>query len=581
MQLFGFEIKRAKDEQVLPIPSVVPPSNQDGSTVVNTSVNAGGYYGMVVDLDASLKNENDLIRRYREIAQYCDCDAAIEDIVNEALISDETKRPVEIILDDLKVSAGIKNKISEEFVEVMRLLRFNDRGHEIFRQWYIDGRLYYQVLLDEANVKAGIQELRYIDPRKIRKIKNIKKEKTPQGVEIVRTIDEFYLYNDKGMSEQSTQGVKLPVDSVVHCPSGAIDMNTGMTLSHLHKAIKPTNQLKMIEDSLVIYRISRAPERRIFYVDVGNLPKLKAEQYVNDIMNKFRNKIVYDATTGETRDDRRHLSMMEDFWMPRREGGKGTEISTLPGGQNLGAIEDIEYFQNKLYHSLNVPVSRMQQSEGFSIGRSNEITRDEVKFNKFIVRLRKKFAVLFLEALKVQLVAKNIINIKDWEDLRQGMRFDFLEDNHYAELKDAELLTQRVTLLQQIEPYIGRFYSDEWIKRNLLRMTDDEIELMDKQIKSSLETNVAFAQNKGEQQLAQQQPTMEFQAQQQQDQMQQQAAMQQGQAPQGAQQPNQQQRVAQEADTETKDDQAEKKADNKPAGKKTSTGEQKAGSWPL
>jgi hypothetical protein len=576
MQLFGFEIKRAKDEQVLPIPSVVPPSNQDGSTIVNTSVNAGGYYGMVVDLDASLKNENDLIRRYREIAQYCDCDAAIEDIVNEALISDETKRPVEIILDDLKVSSGIKNKISEEFVEVMRLLKFNDRGHEIFRQWYIDGRLYYQVLLDDTNVKSGIQELRYIDPRKIRKIKNIKKEKTPQGVEIVRTIDEFYLYNDKGMSEQSTQGVKLPVDSVVHCPSGAIDMNTGMTLSHLHKAIKPTNQLKMIEDSLVIYRISRAPERRIFYVDVGNLPKLKAEQYVNDIMNKFRNKIVYDATTGETRDDRRHLSMMEDFWMPRREGGKGTEISTLPGGQNLGAIEDIEYFQNKLYHSLNVPVSRMQQSEGFSIGRSNEITRDEVKFNKFIVRLRKKFAVLFLESLKVQLVAKNIINIREWDDIRQGIRFDFLEDNHYAELKDAELLTQRVTLLQQIEPFIGRFYSDEWIKRNLLRMTDDDIEVMDKQIKGSLENNVAFAQNKGEQQLAQQQPTMEFQQQQQMQQMQAQASMQ----PAQPAAPNPQQAAAQEASTETKNDKAEKSATKKPAGKKTSTGEQKAGTWP-
>ena len=578
MQLFGFEIKRAKDEQVLPIPSVVPPSNQDGSTVVNTGVNAGGYYGMVVDLDASLKNENDLIRRYREISQYTDCDAAIEDIINEALISDESKRPVEIILDDLKVSTGIKNKITDEFREVLRLLKFNDRGHDIFRQWYVDGRLYYQVLLDENNVKAGIQELRFIDPRKIRKIKNIKKEKTPQGVEVIKTIDEFYLYNDKGMSEQSTQGVKLPIDSVVHCPSGVIDMNSGMTLSHLHKAIKPTNQLKMIEDSLVIYRISRAPERRIFYVDVGNLPKLKAEQYVNDIMNKFRNKIVYDATTGETRDDRRHLSMMEDFWMPRREGGKGTEISTLPGGQNLGSIEDIEYFQNKLYHSLNVPVSRMQQSEGFSIGRSNEITRDEVKFNKFIVRLRKKFAVLFLETLKVQLVAKNIINIKDWEDLRQGIRFDYLEDNHYAELKDAELLTQRVTLLTQIEPFIGRFYSDEWIKRNLLRMTDDDIALMDKQIKSSLETNVAFAQNKGEQQLAQQQPTMDYQADQQAQQMQQQAAMQQGQAPQGNQQPSQQQRVAQEADTETKDDQAETKA-KKPAGKKTATGEQKAG-WP-
>ena len=350
MQLFGFEIKRKNGEQVLPIPSVVPPSNQDGSTVVNTSVSAGGYYGMVMDMDASLKNENDLIRRYREISQYGDCDSAIEDIVNEAIISDETKHPVEIILDDVKVSNAIKTKIAAEFKEILRLLKFNDRGHEIFRQWYVDGRLYYQILFDESNVKAGVAELRFIDPRKIRRIKNIRKEKNSTGVEVVKTIEEFYLYNDKGMSEQSTQGVKLPLDSVVHCPSGVIDSNNGLVLSHLHKAIKPVNQLKMIEDALVIYRISRAPERRIFYVDVGNLPKVKAEQYVNDIMNKFRNKIVYDATTGETRDDRRHLSMMEDFWMPRREGGKGTEISTLPGGQNLGAIEDIEYFQNKLYH---------------------------------------------------------------------------------------------------------------------------------------------------------------------------------------------------------------------------------------
>jgi len=564
MQLFGFEIKRAKDEQVLPIPSVVPPSNQDGSTVVNTGVNAGGYYGMVVDLDASLKNENDLIRRYREISQYCDCDAAIEDIVNEALISDESKRSVEIVLDELKVSSAIKTKIETEFYQILKLLKFNDKGHDIFRQWYVDGRLYYQVLLDEDNVKDGIQELRFIDPRKIRKIKNIKKEKTPQGVEIIKTMEEFYLYNDKGMSEQSTQGVKLPLDSVVHCPSGVMDANSGMGLGHLHKAIKPTNQLKMIEDSLVIYRISRAPERRIFYVDVGNLPKLKAEQYVNDIMNKFRNKIVYDATTGETRDDRRHLSMMEDFWMPRREGGKGTEISTLPGGQNLGAIEDIEYFQNKLYHSLNVPVSRMQQSQGFSIGRSNEITRDEVKFNKFIVRLRKKFAVLFLEALKVQLIAKNIMTYKDWNEISQQIRFDFLEDNHYSELKDAELLTQRVTLLQQIDPYIGRFFSDVWIKRNLLRMTDDQIAAMDKEIKDSLATNVAFAQNKGDQQLAQQQPTMDYQAQQQQAQM----AMQQGQqAPQPAQ-PNAEQDAEQEAKVVNL-------ADKKPVGKRKPTGEQK------
>jgi hypothetical protein len=525
MQLFGFEISRKKEEKALP--SVVPPSTLDGSTVVNTGVNAGGYYGMVVDLDASIKNENDLIRRYREISQYCDCDGAIEDIVNEAIIADEDKKTVQIILDNLKVSNGIKSKIEDEFNNVLKLLKWQERGHELFRQWYVDGRLYYQILFDEDNVKAGIHELRYIDPRKIKKIKNVKKEKNPQGVEIVTTVDEFYLYNDKGITEQSSQGVKLPLDSVVHCPSGNVDANTGMTLSYLHKAIKPTNQLKMIEDSLVIYRISRAPERRIFYVDVGNLPKLKAEQYVNDIMNKFRNKIVYDATTGETRDDRRHLSMMEDFWMPRREGGKGTEISTLPGGQNLGAIEDIEYFQGKLYHSLNVPVSRLQQSQGFSIGRSNEITRDEVKFNKFIVRLRRKFSVLFLEALKVQLVAKNIIKIDEWDDLRYDIRFDYLEDNHYSELKDAEILTQRITLLQQIEPYIGRFYSDEYVKRHILRFTDEQIEAMDKEMEASLKNNVGFAQNKGDVQLAQQQPTMDYQQELQQQSAEQQMAMQQ------------------------------------------------------
>ena len=535
MQIFGFEIKRKENAPQLQ--SVVPPSPADtGATVVNTGVNAGGYYGMVMDLEGVIKNENDLIRRYREVAQYSDCDAAIEDIVNEAIVADEEESSVKIVLDEVKVSANIKKKIQEEFDNVLKILKFHDRAHETFRSWYIDGRLYYQILIDEANIKKGIQELRKIDPRKIRRIKNIKRERTPQGVEVVKQIEEYYLYNDKGITEQTTHGVKLSLDSVVYCPSGFNDPNTGMSLSYLHKAIKPVNQLKMIEDSLVIYRISRAPERRIFYIDVGNLPKLKAEQYVSDIMNKFRNKIVYDATTGETRDDRRHLSMMEDFWMPRREGGKGTEITTLPGGQNLGEIQDIEYFQNKLYHALNVPVSRMQQQQGFSIGRSTEISRDEVKFNKFIVRLRKKFAVLFLEALKVQLIAKNIMTYKDWNEISQQIRFDFLEDNHYAELKDAELLTQRVTLLQQVDPYIGRFFSDEWIKRNLLRMTDDQIAAMDKQIKDSLATNVAFAQNKGDQQLAQQQPTMDYQAQQQQQQM----AMQQQAQPEAAPQDTQQ-----------------------------------------
>ena len=481
MQLFGFEIKRKDGEQ---LPSVVPPSpNESGATVVNTGVNAGGYYGMVMDLEGVIKNENDLIRRYREVAQYSDCDGAIEDIVNEAIIADEEKKPVEIVLDEVKVSEPIKKKIREEFGNVLDLLKFDEMAHETFRTWYIDGRLYYQILINSDNVKDGIVELRRIDPRKIRRIKNIKKERQgTTGVEVVKEIEEYYLYNDKGITEQTTQGVKLSLDSVVYVPSGYADQNSGMMMSYLHKAIKPVNQLKMIEDALVIYRISRAPERRIFYVDVGNLPKLKAEQYVTDIMNKFRNKIVYDATTGETRDDRRHLSMMEDFWMPRREGGKGTEITTLPGGQNLGEIQDIEYFQQKLYHAMNVPISRLQQQQGFSIGRSTEISRDEVKFNKFIVRLRKKFNMLFANALRVQLVAKNIIKPEEWDDISSKIKYDYLEDNHYSELKDAEILGQRVQILQQLDPYVGKYYSQAWIRKNVLRLDDEDIEQIEKEI---------------------------------------------------------------------------------------------------
>ena len=496
MQLFGFEIKR-KEEQDLP--SVVTPSSAaDGSTVINTGVNAGGYYGMVMDLEGVIKNENDLIRRYREVSQYSDCDGAIEDIVNEAIVADETKKPVEITLDEVKVSEPIKKKIREEFGNILDLLKFDERAHETFRTWYIDGRLYYQILINQESIKDGIVELRFIDPRKVRRIKNIKKEKQgATGIEVVKEIEEYYLYNDKGITEQTTQGVKLALDSVVYVPSGYVDQNTGMMMSYLHKAIKPVNQLKMIEDALVIYRISRAPERRIFYVDVGNLPKLKAEQYVSDIMNKFRNKIVYDATTGETRDDRRHLSMMEDFWMPRREGGKGTEITTLPGGQNLGEIQDIEYFQQKLYHSLNVPISRLQQQQGFSIGRSTEISRDEVKFNKFIVRLRKKFSMLFSHALRVQLIAKNIIKPEEWDDIVSKIKYDYLEDNHYSELKDAEILTQRVQILQQLDPFVGKYYSQAWIRKNVLRLDDEDIEQIEKEIEEEKDDRIEDAEQVG------------------------------------------------------------------------------------
>jgi hypothetical protein len=508
MQLFGFEIKRKQGQE---LPSVVPPSPiETGSTVVNTGVNAGGYYGMVMDLEGTIKNENDLIRRYREVSQYSDCDGAIEDIVNEAIVADEERRSVELELDELKVSASIKTKIKEEFDNVLRILKFDERAHEIFRTWYIDGRLYYQILIDENNIKQGIVELRYIDPRKIRRIKNIKKERNKQGVDVVKEIEEYYLYNDKGITEQTTQGVKLALDSVVYAPSGYVDQNTGMMMSYLHKAIKPVNQLKMIEDSLVIYRISRAPERRIFYIDVGNLPKLKAEQYVTDIMNKFRNKIVYDATTGETRDDRRHLSMMEDFWMPRREGGKGTEITTLPGGQNLGEIQDIEYFQQKLYHALNVPISRLQPQQGFSIGRSQEISRDEVKFNKFIVRLRKKFSVMFSNALRVQLIAKGIIRADEWEDIRPFLKYDYLEDNHFSELKDSEILMQRIQSLQALDPYVGKYYSQTWVRKNILRLDEDDIEQIEKEIADEQELQLGQAEKAGMLDGAQQAATQNY-----------------------------------------------------------------------
>ena len=473
MQVFGFEIQRKKLPQQL---SVVPPASDDGSTVVTS---AAGYYAQVINLDTLVKNENDLIRRYREISQYPDCDSAIDDITNEAIVSDEDGAPVKILLDNVKISSSIKNKIIEEFDNVLRLLKFDQQGHDIFRNWYVDGRVYYQILVDEKNPRNGIVELRHVDPRKIRKIKNVYKEKNQQGVEIVKNIEEYYLYNDKGITETTTQGVKLPLDSIIYISSGVLDQNSGLMLSYLHKAIKIVNQLKMMEDSLVIYRISRAPERRIFYVDVGNLPKLKAEQYVNDLMNKFRNKVVYDATTGEVRDDRKHMSLMEDFWMPRREGGKGTEITTLPGGQTLGQIEDIEYFQDKLYQALNVPASRLKSDSTFNLGRSSEINRDEIKFTKFVQRIRKKFSMLFLDTLKMQLILKGIITFDDWDDLSSNIVFDYIKDNHFAEIKDAEIMQSRLNLLATVDPFVGKYYSPTYVKKKILRLDDEEIQEMD------------------------------------------------------------------------------------------------------
>jgi len=493
-ELFGFEIKRKQEKD---LPSVVAPQPDDGSTVT-TSVNAGAYYSLVVDMEGVVKNENDLIRRYREVSQYPDCDSAIEDIVNESLVVEEDHEAVKIVADDVKVSDSIKKRIREEYENVLKLLKFSDKGHDLFRTWYIDGRLYFHILIDEKNPRNGIVELRPIDPRKIRKIKHVKKDKDKKGVEVVVGIEEYYIYNDKGISENTTQGIRLTLDSVLYCGSGMVDNNTGMMLSHLHKAIKPVNQLKMIEDAVVIYRISRAPERRIFYVDVGNLPKVKAEQYVNDLMNRYRNKVVYDANTGEVRDDRKFLSMLEDFWMPRREGGKGTEITTLPGGQNLGEIQDIQYFQEKLYQALNVPTSRLKSDSGFSLGRSSEISRDELKFTKYIARLRKRFTNLFNDALKIQLIAKGIIREDEWDEIKQSIRYDFMKDNAFAELKDTEILNNRIQALIQMEPYIGKFYSVNWVKKNVLRMSEDQIQAEEAQIKKEGDYQLSNAQMQGQ-----------------------------------------------------------------------------------
>ena len=477
--LFGFQIKRAKPEQNW---SVVPPISDDGSTI---GTSGAGYYGLVLDLEATVKNENDLIRRYRETANYSDCDTAIEDIVNEALVADSNKVTVSIDLDDLQAPDKIKDIIRAEFDTILRLLDFEEKGHDVFRQWYVDGRLFYNIILDQ-NPKNGIAELRFIDPRKIRKIKDVKKEKDPQtGADVVVQVDEYYVFNDRGMTEQTSNGIKISPDAIIYGNSGLIDFNTGMVLSYLHKVIKPTNQLKVMEGALVIYRLARAPERRIFYIDVGNLPKLKAEQYIQDMMNKYRNKIVVDSQTGEIKDQKQHISMQEDYWIPRRGDGRATEITTLPGAQ-LGEIGDITYFQTKLYQALNVPVSRLQPQQGFSLGRSTEITREEIKFNKFIERLRRKFASIFRDALRVQLITKGVIRPEEWSMIAQFIHFDYQKDNHFAELKNAEILAQRINMLQLIDPFIGRYYSIQWVRENVLMQTDDEIETINKQIEQEL-----------------------------------------------------------------------------------------------
>ena len=478
-ELFGFKFERIRDTKGSE--KFTAPSLDDGTV----DVAGGGFYGQILDVEGRERTENDLIRRYRDISQQPECDSAIEDIVNEGIVSDERDQSVEIVLDRLPQPKRIKDKIKEEFDNVLKLLDFNVKGHDIFRRWYVDGRLFYHKVIDKTNVRRGIVDLRYIEPRKIRKVREMQKSpKSGSSVDVVKKIEEYYIYNDKGLVVQSgtSQGIKIAADSITYCPSGLVDQNKGHVLSYLHKAIKPVNQLRMIEDALVIYRISRAPERRIFYIDVGNLPKIKAEQYLKDVMNRYRNKLVYDASTGEIRDDRNHMSMLEDFWLPRREGGRGTEITTLPGGSNLGEIDDITYFQRKLYRSLNVPVSRMEAENNFSLGRSTEITRDELKFTKFVQRLRKKFTPLFTDILKTQLVLKGIITLEDWDGMKEHIQYDFLQDGHFAELKEAEILRERLDMLGNIDSYIGTFFSKKWVQKNVLNMTEYEIDDMQKEM---------------------------------------------------------------------------------------------------
>jgi hypothetical protein len=479
ISLFGFQIVRAKPTEELQ-PAVTAPTTDDGAVTITS----GGYFGTYLDLDSSFKTENDLITRYREMAMQPELESAIDDIVNESIVHDEKGKSVTIILDDLDQPDNIKEMIRAEFDEVLRLLDFSNNGNDVFRRWYIDGRLYYQVLIDEGQPKLGIRELVYLDPRKVKKVRILDKRKDPRtGTEVVTGSREFYVYNDKAtqtgqtfISSPTDSGVKVAADAVVNVNSGLMDPKRSMVLSYLHKAIKPLNQLRMVEDAIVIYRISRAPERRVFYIDVGNMPKVKSEQYLRDIMTKFRNKVVYDSSTGEIKDDRKFMSMMEDFWIPRRGEGKSTEITTLPAGENLGELADVRYFEQKLYKSLNVPVSRLESATGFSLGRSTEITRDELKFMKFIERLRSKFTLMFDELMERQLALKGICSVDEWNELKQKIHYDFLKDNNFAELKNSELLASRLQLMQAIDPYVGTYFSKDWIRKKVLNMNEEEIE---------------------------------------------------------------------------------------------------------
>jgi len=492
MELFGFEITRKKDElRVKETPnakSFVPPVDDDGTPVIQQQAGyiSGGAYGAYVDMEGGIKNEAELIRRYREVSLVPECDSAIEDIVNECITSDTSDKIVTLDLRDVKLSDSIKNKIHDEFNHILSIMKFNQNSHEIFRKWYVDGRIYFHKVVDSKRPKLGIVDLRNIDPLKIKKVRNVEKGKDPKTkIERVEKIEEFYVFNDKGFDKSSaTDGnvVRIAPEAVSYTTSGLLDYSKNVVIGYLHKALKTANQLSMMEDALVIYRISRAPERRIFYIDVGNLPKAKAEQYLADVMNKYRNKLVYNAQTGEIKDDRKHMSMLEDFWLPRREGGRGTEITTLPGGQNLADIDDIEYFKKKLYQSLNVPATRLEADNGFNMGRASEISRDELKFNKFTNRLQNKFARSFTDILKTQLVLKEIVTGEEFDKMKDFIQYDFATDNHFTELKDAEVLRERLDTLGTISDYVGKYYSNEYVRKYVLRQSEEDIKLIDQQI---------------------------------------------------------------------------------------------------
>ena len=499
-QLFGYSLDRKKkgSGKLNPKgPSFVRKDSEDAAEPIV----AGGYFGQYVDFgdkESSKGTEMDLIGRYREMSLHPEADAAINDIVNEAIAGELDDHPIDIELSHLQASDSLKKRIREEFENVLSLLDFDRRAYDIFRRWYIDGRLFYHKMINPEKPSEGITELRYIDPRKIKKVVEFDRGKgasglangpgDPQGDSLVPKSLEYYIYAPKGLRGFENKGVKIAPDAITYVHSGKRDMNRNIVLSHLHKSIKALNQLRMIEDSLVIYRLSRAPERRIFYIDVGNLPKQKAEQYLREVMSRYRNKLVYNADTGEIRDDKKFMSMLEDFWLPRREGGRGTEISTLPGGQNLGELEDVKYFQKKLYRALNVPESRLESDSSFNLGRSAEITRDEVKFQKFIVRLRKRFSDLFNDLLKTQLVLKGVCTLEEWDDMKEHIQYDYVADNYFSELKAQEILTERMALLQQMDPYAGKYFSLEYLRRQILRQTEMEFNEIDKQMDEEMKS---------------------------------------------------------------------------------------------